>query len=140
MKDGTSLDYKVKYDEKNRELIELKAEYVETLACLRRETKSREEFEVKYKTVQAILDEEDTKRNYETDSLTEVEEEKQDNSESESEIENNDSSEEEDSFESYGNECGKYVRAPAKKAPSQHNSKIQKNKSGVRENSEIQVN
>ena len=47
--------------------------------------------------------------------MPEEEEDNQDNSDSDSDRYDNDSVESEDSFESYGNKCGKYVIAPAKK-------------------------
>ena len=68
----TNLDYKDKYKEKNKELIQNKVEFIEALDSLRKETSSRENFELQYKTVETILDEEDIKRQEEATFETEV--------------------------------------------------------------------
>ena len=115
IKDGINLDYKNKYEEKNKELIKLKSDYVEALSCLRKETKSREKFEAQYKTVQAIIDAEEIERDEKSKQSSEEENDEQDNSDYIDESEDN-NSDEEDNFESYGNTHGKYVRAPNKRA------------------------
>ena len=115
LKDGTNLDYKDKYQEKNKELIQLKKEYIEALDALRKETGSREKFELQYKTVQAIFDAEDTNRQGESIIETDLDKTDQEESECENEINDDNITDNENEFESYGNICGKYVRAPEKK-------------------------
>ena len=42
MRDGTNIDYKDKYEQKHKELIQLKEDYIESLDCLRKDTCARE--------------------------------------------------------------------------------------------------
>ena len=41
LKDGKNLDYKKQYEDKNKELLQMKSDYAEALSCLREETQSR---------------------------------------------------------------------------------------------------
>ena len=41
MRDGTYIDYKDKYEQKPKELIQLKEDYIESLDCLRKDTSAR---------------------------------------------------------------------------------------------------
>ena len=102
------MDNKNKYEETNKELIKLKADYVEALSCLKKETKSREKFEPQYKTLQAIIDAEEIERDEENKQSSEEEDNEQDNSDYIDESEDNNSDGEDDS-QSYGNTHGKYV-------------------------------
>ena len=120
LKVGKNLDYKKQYEDKNKELLQMKSEYAEALSCLREETQSREKFETLYKTVKDILEAEDLKRNDSIETQSEYED-KEESSQSESENETEEDglevkSDVEDEFDSYGNTHGRYVRAPSKRA------------------------